>query len=169
VYAAGGIASGDRVLIAGLEATVDDAPGEGGLGMDEMTFTTWPWTVDLVTDGPGGGAFAVCASGGLITDVYSAIEAYLNGIDGDIPDGRGNLPKIGPARCSYAAPQPEWDDTFRIDFIKSAAALAGGGYIQEFKTVTIDGAAVDYGPTYDATASAILITCPEIELYQEAL
>jgi hypothetical protein len=168
------IEAGDRVLIAGKEATVALEPGNASApvsgSMSKFTTTTWPWTgTNLVTGGPLGGAFAICASGGLIMDVYSAIEAYLNGIDGDIPDGRGSLPKIGPARCAYAAPMPDWDDTFRIDFIKSAAALAGGGYIQEFKTVTIDAAAVDYDPTYDATANVVLVTCPEIELYQEAL
>jgi hypothetical protein len=169
VYGADIIESGDRVLIAGEEAIIDDAPGEGGLGMDEMTFTTWPWTVDLTTGGPGGGAFAVCAGGGLITDVYSSIAAYLNGIDGDTPDGRGLLPKMGPARGTYAAPQPEWDDTFRIDFIKHAATVAAGGWITGFDTVTVGGAAVDYGPAYTSTDTVQLVVYDEIELYQKAL
>jgi hypothetical protein len=172
-YAADVLASGDRVLIAGEQAIVDLEPGNadpiiGGL-MDRFTVTTWPWSVNLVTGGPGGGAFAICAGGGLITDVYSAVSAYLDGIDGDSPDGRGLLPKIGPARGTYAAPQPEWDDTFRIDFIKSAATIAAGGWITGFATVTVDGAAVDYSPAYTSTSTVQLVVYDEIELYQEAL
>jgi hypothetical protein len=173
VYAADVIASGDRVLIAGEEAIVDLEPGNaaapvGGL-MDRFTVTTWPWSVNLLTGGPGGGVFAICAGGGLITDVYSSIAAYLDGIDGDTPDGRGLLPKIGPARGSYAAPMPEWDDTFRIDFIKHAATVAAGGWITGFDTVTVDGAAVDYGPAYTTTDTVQLVVYDEIELYQKAL
>jgi uncharacterized phage protein gp47/JayE len=173
VYGAGVIASGDRVLIAGEEAIVDLEPGNadpiiGGL-MDRFTVTTWPWSVNLLTGGPGGGVFAICAGGGLIADIYSSIAAYLDGIDGDTPDGRGLLPKIGPARGTYAAPQPEWDDTFRIDFIKHAATVAAGGWITGFDTVTVDGAAVDYGPAYTTTDTVQLVVYDEIELYQKAL
>jgi uncharacterized phage protein gp47/JayE len=173
VYAGDVLASGDRVLIAGEEAIVALEPGNAAApvsgAMNKFTVTTWPWSVNLVTGGPSGGPFAICAGGGLITDVYSAIAAYLDGIDGDSPDGRGLLPKIGPARGTYAAPQPEWDDTFRIDFIKSAATIAAGGWITGFKTVTVDGAAVDYGPAYTTTSTVQLVVYDEIELYQEAL
>jgi hypothetical protein len=172
-YAAGVLSSGDRVWIAGQEAVVDLEPGNASAPVSgnfaKFTVKTWPWTVDLSTGGPGGGVFAICAGGGLISDVWHAIWAYLNGVDGDPPDGRGTLPKLGPAKCAYAAPQSDWDDTIRVHMIKSAASIVGQGYIIDFKTVTIAGGTVDVAPTYDATTSADYLYPDELEIYQEAL
>jgi hypothetical protein len=171
VYGAGVVASGNKVFLAGEEVTVDDAPGEGGLGMNQMTFTTWPssWaTIDLTDrdDGTSTG-FAVCSGGGLVVTTHTAIQAYLNGIDGDPPDGRGDLPKIGPAAGTYAAPITGWDDTFRIDMIKSAAAIAAGGWILSHTQCLIGGVAADAGPTYDSTDTVDIMTAVEVAIYED--
>lgn len=171
VYGAGVVTSGNKVFLAGEEVTVDDAPGDGGLGMDEMSFTTWPssWSTIDLTDRDDGSAtgFAVCSGGGLVSTVFQAIEAYLNGIDGDPPAGRGNLPKLGPAQGVYAAPINAWDDTFRLDMIKSAAAIAAEGWILSHTECLIGGVAADAGPTYGTTDTVDLMTAVEIAVYED--
>jgi uncharacterized phage protein gp47/JayE len=151
VYAAGLIVSGDRVLIAGEEVVVDDGPGEGALNLDEISFTTWPWSVTLTNRGDATG-YAICSGGGLIMTVYNAVRAYVDG--------------LGPARDVYAAPISGWDDSLRIKFIQSAAVVAGLGWILDITATTIDAAAVDVNPSYDATSTIDLLIAPEIAVYQ---
>ena len=154
VYVAGVITSGDRVLLAGEEVVVDDAPGDGGLGLDEMSFLTWPWPTVAFNLNDRGDAtgYAVCSGGGLVMTVWNAITAYV--------DARG------PAKDAYAAPIAGWDDSLRIKFIQSAAVVAGLGWILDITTTTIDGGAVDANPSYDATYTIDLLITPEIAVYQ---
>jgi len=164
---------GDKVLIAGQEATVVLEPGNASApvsgSMQKFTVSTWPayWdTIDL-TDRHDGTGFAVCSGGGLAPTVHDAISAYVNGINGDPPDGRGNLPKLGPAKGAYAAPITAWDDTFRLDMVKSAAAIAAEGWIVSHTQCLIGGAAADAGPTYDTTANVQIMICPEVAVYED--
>jgi uncharacterized phage protein gp47/JayE len=171
-YGAGVLEVGDRVFIAGLEAVVSVQPGDGvdpdiGGSFAKFKVEAWPWTVNLATGGPAGAGFYVCSGGGIVVTVYTGVAAYLDGIDGDSPDGRGNLPKLGPAKGDYADPLPAWDDTIRLDFVKSAAAIAAQGAIVSFTTCTIGGAAADAGPTYDATDAVDLMMYDEIQVYED--
>lgn len=166
---------GDKVFIAGEEVTVVLEPGNAGApvsgSMKKFTVDSWPssWdTIDL-TDRDDGSAtgFAVCSGGGIIVTVYTAIMAYLNGIDGDSPDGRGNLPKLGPAVGPYGAPITGWDDTFRLDMIKSAAAIAAGGWILSHTECDIGGVSADAGPTYDSTDTVDIMIAVEVAVLED--
>ncbi len=156
-YIAGVITSGDRVLLAGEEVVVDDAPGDGGLGLDEMSFLTWPWpTVGFtLTDRGDATGFSVCSGGGLIMTVFNAIQAYVDA--------------LGPARDAYAMPLAGWDDSLRIKFLQSAAVVAGAGWILDITATTIDGAGVDIHPSYVSTSTIDLLITPEIAVFQVEL
>lgn len=174
-YSAGVLAAGDKVMIAGDEVTVVLEPGNASAPVSgsyaKFTVDSWPshWDTITLTDRGDGTAtgFAVCSGGGLILTVHNAIQAYLNGADGDPPDGRGNLPKMGPAKGDYAAPINAWDDTFRLDMIKSAAAIAAEGWIVSHTQCLIGGAAADAGPTYDTTAAVEMMICLEVAVYED--
>lgn len=149
--------SGERVLIAGLEAIVDKEPGNAGApvsgAMDKFTVTTWPWSVDLATGRPSGSGFQVLSGGGLCLTVYDALQAYIN--------------SLGPAKCTYASPQEGWDDTIRIKFLQSKAVVAGGGWILDITDCKIDGVAADFGPSLDATSTVEQMIDDGIAVYED--
>lgn len=149
VYPSGTIESGDKVLIAGLEATVDLEPGNASAPVSgdykKFTVTTWPWdpSLDISSDGPGGSGFYICAGGGLALDVHDAIVNYLDG--------------LGPERGTYAdgTSLDTWDDTIRIAWIKNAVIDAGDGDVMDVDTCTINGLTDDVGP---AATSGVGVT-----------
>lgn len=161
--------SGQKCLIAGQEVTVTNGPGAGGNGMDEITFSSWPayWDTITLTNRHDGTGFAVCSGGGIMKSTHDAISAYVNNINGTPPDGRGDLPKLGPAKGPYASKITGWDDTLRVDNIKSAAVIAAQGKILSHTQCLIAGAAADAGPTYDTTANVQIMICPEIAPYED--
>jgi hypothetical protein len=170
-YSAGLISSGDKVIIANQEATVDLEPGNASAPVsgsyDRFTVSSWVWDTDLSlsSDGPtaSGGSFAICAGGGIAADMLDAIVDYLD--------------TIGPERSSYAdaSSVSPWDDTMRIPWIKNAVIDAADGDVLEVSTCEIDGATSDVSPTETSgTSCNLVVACPyagvesgEVQIYED--
>jgi hypothetical protein len=163
-YDAGVIEAGDKVFIAGKEATVVLEPGNAAApvsgSLAKFTVDTWQWeeTDDWLTDnGPGGTGYQVLAGGGLINTVFEEVRDHVD--------------SLGPAKgAGTAAPIPGWQDRLLIAQLVAAASnsITGEGASPVDFTTTIDGAASDFTPTYDSTGSVELVIYDEIQIYQVA-
>lgn len=124
------LTSGDRVIINGVEATVDVV----AVGADNSKFsiTTWPWgTGNTPTVG-----HYVTSGGGVISKVWQDVTEYLDTI----------APCATYSSVRYLSSPALADDKIRVKWLQKAALNADEN-ILDIHDIDISGSSSDVGPT----------------------
>jgi hypothetical protein len=158
-----GMLAGDRVVIGGIEATVDKAGVVDGLANDStFRLTYWPYAT-------GAGALNglnICSGGGLIGHID---QTDANGDDWDRSGVNGTIQThfndFGPGKGTYAAGAQidGWEDTLRLLGIQSDVVQFGDGAIVD---VTVDAPGADVPPTAGSGTTTERLTLDEPTVHQ---
>jgi len=124
------LSSGDRVIINGVEMTVDTV----SYGGDDSKFsiTSWPWGTG---NSPTVGHY-VTSGGGVIATVWDAVTTYLDTI----------APCATWLTVRYLESPALADDTMRVKWVQKAALNADEN-ILDITSIDISGSSSDVSPT----------------------
>ena len=162
-----GMLAGDRVVIDGVEATVDKCGLVDGLANDStFRLTYWPYP----TGAAALNGLFITSGGGLIGHIAQT-DANGDNIAGSgcVDTIRSYMDLLGPAKGTYAAGSqiPNWDDTARVLHIQSDVVQFGDGSIVDCTINDIGGGgAADKVPTPGSGATTQRLYYREITVWQ---